>query len=83
MAFHIFDLGPVSARVQRFADVDGYVPEPQDHWQEFHWSQRELRWFTDKQDGESHWQEFVQDSFTATSEAFEVLENLHESRYGL
>jgi len=35
--FHISNLGPRGEAVARFADIDGYIPQPGDRPEEFTW----------------------------------------------
>ena len=79
MAFHVYDLGPVSARLQRYADMDGLVPEAGNRWSEFHWTHREWRMFADRENGQIYWERFLSETVVATTEALEVLERLHDA----
>ncbi|GET41046.1 hypothetical protein [Microseira wollei] len=59
MAFHISILGAVSAKLQRYADEDGFVPEVGDRWQNFPWEREVIGVFGDKKIGEACWQVFL------------------------
>jgi hypothetical protein len=79
MAFHIFDLGPLSGQVQKYADLDGLIPEVGSDWREFHWSHNEIQLLTDKEQGAEVWKTFIREASIATGAALEALEALHDS----
>lgn len=79
MAFHIATLGAVSAKLQRYADEDGFVPELGDRWQNFPWEREVLAVFGDKKIGEACWQVFVVDAQMQIAKALRELEDLEWS----
>ena len=80
MSFHIFNLGLLGASLQRYADKDGFIPEKEDHWQEFNWPKRLHKQFADKETGEGYWQDFQAKAIAATIKAEQALENLTDSQ---
>lgn len=81
MSFHIFDFGPVSGRLQEYADKDGFIPEAGDRWQDFNWTNAKAKAFADKQTGETIWQEFLKKAIAATSKAMAALQELEWQDY--
>lgn len=78
MAFHIFDLGPLSGQVQRYADLDGLIPEAGKDWREFHWSHHEIRLLSDNEHGAEAWKTLIREAEIATTAALEALAALHD-----
>ncbi len=79
MAFHIYDLGPVSGKLQEYADMDGMIPETGDKWQDFRWTHSNTKAFKAQDEDEQLWQEFVERAIAATSKAFQQLSDLEWS----
>ncbi len=77
--FNIIDLEACSARVQRYADRDGLVPAPGDRWQDFHWTNQQVRTFAAGAEGDQCWQDFLQRAKADTIQALHHLENLRWS----
>jgi hypothetical protein len=80
MIFQLFDFGPLSAKLQQYADLQGLIPSLGDRWQDFHWSRSIHRLFSDQVNGEEYWQQFIRQAMSATDNALEMFEELHESR---
>ena len=80
MIFQLFDFGPLSAKLQKYADLEGLIPSWGDHWQDFHWSRSTHRQFADQANGEECWQQFVKGATSATDQALEDFEDLHQCR---
>ncbi len=78
MAFSLLDLGPLSAAMQEYADLDGLVPERGDRWQEFHWAHQTTKRFSDTEAGEQCWQDFVSKAVTGTHRAIDALDDLQD-----
>ncbi|BAZ46465.1 hypothetical protein NIES4102_34970 [Chondrocystis sp. NIES-4102] len=76
MAFHLFNLGPVAANLQKYADNQGLVPEKGDLWQDFQWTRRTKKIFADQVQGKENWQTFSNQALAATIKAEEALLNL-------
>lgn len=74
--FNIVDLEACSARVQRYADLDGWVPAPGDRWQDFHWTHRQVKTFADPAEGDRCWQDFLLHAKAETIRALHNLDNL-------
>lgn len=73
MAFDIFDLGPIGAKLQEYADRDGRIPEAGDDWQDFNWPRSLAERFGDRQTGQERWQAFLELARTETSIAIQAL----------
>ena len=79
MAFHLSNLGSLSASLQGYADNEGFIPEKGDHWQEFKWPHKRQQAFADQENGEAYWQDFLAKAMAATEKAEQALENLKYS----
>jgi hypothetical protein len=79
MIFQLLDFGPLSAKVQKYADLDGSIPTRGDRWQDFHWSRSIHRLFADQRTGEQSWQRFIQDASVATQGAIDKFEELQDT----
>lgn len=73
MAFDILDLGPVCAKLQKYADRDGKIPEAGDDWQDFNWPRSFAERFGDRQTGRESWQAFLEIARAETSIAIQAL----------
>jgi hypothetical protein len=79
--FHIIDLEACSAKVQRYADLDGLVPAPGDRWQDFHWTHRRIHAFADRTEGDQCWHDFLLHAEAETIRALHNLEDLKWSNF--
>ena len=79
MAFYIYNLGPVSGKLQEYADLDGMVPETGDKWQDFRWPHGHGKAFKAQDEHEQLWQEFLEGAIAATTKAFQQLNDLEWS----
>lgn len=78
MIFQLLDFGPLSARLQQYADLEGWIPSRGDRWQDFHWSRSLYRLFADRTNGEQMWQQFLEGASAATRCTLEAFEELHD-----
>ena len=78
MAFHLFNLGSLSATLQEYADSEGLIPEKDDLWQDFKWPHKLQKTFADKENGEAYWRDFLAKAIAATLKAEQALENLEK-----
>lgn len=78
MSFHVSLLGPVSGQIQHCSDLDGWVPEPGDRWQNFRWDLRIRRQLSDPLQGAGLWERLVAHAQSATQAAVETLLILEE-----
>ncbi|WP_199248122.1 hypothetical protein [[Phormidium] sp. ETS-05] len=78
MSFYIFDFGPVSSKLQEYADSNGKIPEAGDDWEDFDWPHNLARSFADKDNGPQLWQEFIAEAHSKINRAIQVLEELKE-----
>lgn len=76
MAFYIYDLGPLSGKLQEYADMNGMIPETGDKWQDFRWPRRNTKAFKAQGHDEKLWEEFVAEAIAATTKAFQQLDDL-------
>ncbi len=76
MAFYIYDLGPLSGKLQEYADMNGMIPETGDKWQDFRWPRRITKAFQAQGHDEKLWKEFVAEAIAATTKAFQQLNDL-------
>ncbi len=76
MPFHIYDLGPVSALLQQYADTQGFIPLPGDVWQNFQWTHKQKKTFGNKITGEQNWQYFQTKVFLTILKAERALLDL-------
>lgn len=79
MAFHLSNLGSLSATLQGYADNDGFIPETGDYWQQFKWCRNLQKRFADKENGEVYWQDFLAKAIAATIKAERALDDLKYS----
>lgn len=79
MSFNVSDFGPLSARLQEFADENGQIPVPGESWQDFKWPHERQKSFTHKDQGEHNWQDFVRQAHAAIEQAEVKLEDLEGS----
>lgn len=76
MSFPVDNLGSVSAIVQQFADVQGFIPLPGDVWQNLQWTHRQKKIFSNQKTGLESWHNFQQKALFATIKAQEILLDL-------
>lgn len=79
MAFHLSNLGSLSATLQTYADTQGFIPQKGDHWQQFKWSHNLQKTFADKENGEAQWRHFLAKAIAMTLKAERSLEELRYS----
>ena len=62
MSYHLTNLGQAAIHVSRFADLDGYIPEPGD-------SHADMRWDSMVEWDDDSWDAFVSEAAEATKVA--------------
>ncbi|GAB4238454.1 MAG: hypothetical protein Kow0049_25160 [Stanieria sp.] len=79
MSFHLFNVGPLTAILQKYADSQGFVPEPGDAWQDFQWSQSQKKAFAHRVKGSESWHNFLMNVSAKTLKAEQALTDLKYS----
>jgi hypothetical protein len=59
MAFHYTNLGLFGEELKKYTDIDGFIPEAGDEWENFYWDAM-IEWDDDS------WEDFVAEAVEAT-----------------